>query len=113
MLINMCIVIVVARHCRCDYRQPDVQLEAQKNALVTLKYIATHELTGVLQPIIGDPKRLYVPRRQIQTCIMLLDFRGKICASVGVTSVAYRAHVEATSTMSTMVMPLLILLPIF
>jgi hypothetical protein len=32
-----------------------------KTALVTLKYIATHELTGVLQPIIGDPKRLYVP----------------------------------------------------
>jgi hypothetical protein len=79
-----------------------------KTALVTLKYIATHELTGVLQPIIGDPKRLYVPRRQIQTCIMLLVFMGMICASVGVTSVAFRAHVEATSTMSTMVMPLLI-----
>ena len=70
-----------------------------KTALVTLKYIATHELTWVLQPIIGDPKRLYVPRRQIQTCIMLLVFMGMICASVGVTSVAYRAHVEATSTM--------------
>jgi hypothetical protein len=42
-----------------------------KTSRVTLKYIATHELTGVLHPIICDPKRLHVPRRQIQTCIIL------------------------------------------
>jgi hypothetical protein len=53
-----------------------------KTALVTLKYIATHELTGVLQPITGDPKRLYVPRRQIQTCIMLLVFMGMILSDM-------------------------------
>ena len=39
---------------------------------------------------------------------MLLVLMGMICITVGVTSVAHRAHIEATSTMSTMVMPLLI-----
>jgi hypothetical protein len=43
-----------------------------KVGLATLRNIATHELIGVLQPSIGDPKRSYVPRRKLQTCIMLL-----------------------------------------
>jgi hypothetical protein len=39
---------------------------------------------------------------------MLLVLMSMICITVGITSVAHRAHIEATSTMSTMVMPFLI-----
>jgi hypothetical protein len=65
-----------------------------KVALVTLKYIATHELTGVLQPLIVHSKRSYVPKRQLQAFIMLFLFVGMICVTVGVTSVSHRAHIE-------------------
>jgi hypothetical protein len=78
-----------------------------KVALVTLKYIATHELTGVLQPLIGNSKRSYVPKRQLQAFIMLFLFVGMTCVTVGVTSVSHRAHSEAKSTMSILVKPLL------
>jgi hypothetical protein len=78
-----------------------------KAGLATLKYIATHELTGVLQPIIGDPKRsLYAPKRQIQKCLTLLVLMGMMCVTAGVTSVGHRTYIEATSTASTIVTPL-------
>jgi hypothetical protein len=46
-----------------------------KFSLIVLKYIATHDLTGVLQPISSIRKNsVYIPKRQLQGCLMLLIF---------------------------------------
>ena len=44
-----------------------------KSALVVLTYIATHELGGILHPIVSTMKSsVYVPKRQLQECLMML-----------------------------------------
>ena len=99
-------------YLRTSPRSPPSARRAARSAkagLATLKYIATYGLTGVLQPIVGDLKRsLYVPKRQIQKCLMLLVLMGMICVTVGVTSIGHRTYNVTTSNASTMVTPLLI-----
>ena len=80
-----------------------------KAALLALKYIVTHELTGVLQPIVHSVKsNVYLPKRQLQKCLMMLLFICMISMTMSTTLCLHRTYMDTTSTMSHMVMPLVI-----
>ena len=73
-----------------------------------LKYIATYDLTGVLQPILRPELGTYVPKRQFQKALMLLVTLCMLCMTSGIVSCGHRVHIEATSIMSIAATPLLL-----
>jgi hypothetical protein len=83
-----------------------------KSALLALKYIATHELAGVLQPITSAlSSSEYVPKRQIQKCLIILVFMCMFCMTASMTSMTLCGHltyIETSSTLSHMVTPLVV-----
>jgi hypothetical protein len=78
-----------------------------KFARIALKYIATHELAGVLQPISSIRKSpVYIPKRQLQGCLMLLIFMCTFCMTISMTLSGHRTYIDTVSTLSHMVTPL-------
>ncbi len=79
-----------------------------KYALISLKYIATHELAGVLQPISSTIRNsVYIPKRQLQACLMLLIFMCIFDMTKGMTLSSYRTYTDTVSILPHMVTPLL------
>jgi hypothetical protein len=69
-----------------------------------LKYIATHELAGVLQPITNDlSSSVFVPKRQIQKCLIILVFMFMFFMTASMTLCGHRTYIETSSTLSHMV----------
>ncbi len=68
-----------------------------KSALIALKYIVTHELAGVLHPITSAMSRsVYVPKRQIQKCLMILVFMCMFCMTASITLCGHRTYIDTT-----------------
>ena len=78
--------------------------------MVALKYVATFELTGCLQPILSKVPGMYVPKRQFQKALMLLVVMCMLCMTLGIASCGHRMHVETTSMMTVTATPLVVMM---
>ena len=76
--------------------------------IMTLKYIATYDFTGVLQPIYRNTPGQYVPKRYFQKVLLLLVAMCMLYMTVGIVSCGHRVHIETTSIMSLAATPLLL-----
>jgi hypothetical protein len=75
---------------------------------MSLKYIATHELAGVLQPISSTIRNsVYVPKRQLQACLTLLIFMCIFGMTMGMTLSSYRTYLDTASILPHLVPHLL------
>lgn len=79
-----------------------------RDGIMILKYIATYDLTGVLQPILRPELGTYVPKRQFQKALMLLVTLCMLCMTLGIVSCGHRVHIETTSILSVAATPLLL-----
>jgi len=78
-----------------------------KAGLMALKYVATYELTGLLQPILRKAPGMYVPKRQFQKALTLLVVMCMLGLALGTASCGHRMYVDTTSVLAITATPLM------